>query len=230
MTRVQSLIRELKDQRRIAYEREQREHEARRTGVPVVDEHAERIRVLASDVEQLEARKLLGEVPDDVLRAKRAELEAARTETARGTPLAIARVETALREAKARAIAETTRQEAPIVEDAIARYREKYREAEQHRLAQLTALGCCDDIANELRVLLGASVLHRLPDVRAEVRTELGITPAPKPVRVRYSPELPRVCQETKQLLAAKPDVPPDERTLVQRARARVHSWIGGGQ
>jgi len=58
-SRIQSLIRERKEQQRILYERERRDDEARRDGRPVVDEHAERLRELSVRLEHLEARKLL---------------------------------------------------------------------------------------------------------------------------------------------------------------------------
>jgi len=107
---IQSLFRERKEQQPILYERGRRDDEARRDGGPVVDEHAQRVRELSVRLEHLESRKLLGEDVGHELLAARDELEAAKYHAEHGTPLAIARVEDALRIAKAEAEAEAVRE------------------------------------------------------------------------------------------------------------------------
>jgi len=196
-TLVQSLIRERKEQQRILYERERRDEEARRDGIPVVDEHAERVRDLSALLEHFEARKLLGEDLGHELRAARDELEAAKYHAERGTPLATARVEDALGMAKAEAEAEAeaVRESSLARQDVLGRYRAAYIKAEEYRLAMVEALADCEAIANEVRALL-RHALSDISDIRAQVREQLGIAPVPKPLPVRLSADLGRIERE----------------------------------
>ena len=103
-----------------------------------------------------------------------------------------------MRLATAGAEAEAVRELSPARQDVLGRYRAAYTEAENYRLATMAATANCEAIENEVRALPGHAIndLNDLGDIRAQVREQLGITPAPKPLPVRLSADLPRIERE----------------------------------